>query len=43
MRALDEIDDALAYRLPDGRPLDLLEARAHAHEDNARKHPAGKH
>lgn len=24
MRRLDEIDDALDYRLPDGRPLDLL-------------------
>jgi hypothetical protein len=43
MRALDEIDDALDYRLPDGRPLDLLEAKARTHDDNARKHPAGKH
>ncbi len=38
MRALDEIDDALAYRLPGGRPLDLLEAKAHSHDGNTRKH-----
>ena len=35
MQALDEIDDALDYRLPDGRPLDLLDARARTH---SRKH-----
>ena len=35
MQALDEIDDALDYRLPDGRPLDLLDARARMH---SRKH-----
>ena len=38
MQALDEIDDALDYRLPDGRPLDLLDAKARTHDGNARKH-----
>lgn len=28
MQVLDEIDDALDYRLPDGRRLDLIDARA---------------
>ena len=35
MQALDDIDDALDYRLPDGRPLDLLDAKARTH---SRKH-----
>jgi len=40
MQALDEIDDALEYRLPDGRPLDLLDAKARTRD--ADKHHAGK-
>ena len=32
MQALDEIDDALDYRLPDGRALDLIQADARAHD-----------
>src|SRR5687768_9523680 len=39
MQALDQIDDALDYRLPDGRPLDLLDART---RDRTRKHQGGK-
>lgn len=38
MQALDEIDDALDYRLPDGRPLNLLDAKARAHDGSAGKH-----
>lgn len=38
MQALDAIDDALEYRLPDGRPLDLLDAKARTHVDKARRH-----
>jgi hypothetical protein len=33
MEALDAIDDSLAYRLPDGRPLDLLETKVTIRED----------
>lgn len=32
MEALDAIDDALEYRLPNGQRLELLEARADSHE-----------
>jgi len=42
MQALDEIDDALEYRLPDGRPLDLLEAEARTRDADAGKHHDGK-
>jgi hypothetical protein len=42
MQALDEIDDALEYRLPDGRALDLLDAKARTHDANAGKHHDGK-
>lgn len=38
MQALDAIDDALEYRLPDGRPLDLLDAKARTHDDQSRRH-----
>ena len=37
MQALDEIDDALEYRLPDGRPLDLLDAKARTRDPDDRK------
>ena len=33
MEALDAIDDALDYRLPDGRRLDLIDAKVKIHED----------
>ena len=42
MQVLDEIDEALDYRLPDGRPLDLLDAKARAHDATADRHRAGK-
>lgn len=38
MQALDAIDDALEYRLPDGRPLDLLDARARTPDAKSRRH-----
>ena len=36
MQALDAIDDALDYRLPDGGRLDLIEAKVDLRADNAR-------
>jgi hypothetical protein len=35
MEALDQIDDSLAYRLPDGSRLDLLDTKVDAREANA--------
>ena len=32
MESLDEIDDALAFRLPDGDRLDLLDAKVDIRE-----------
>jgi hypothetical protein len=38
MQALDAIDDALGYRLPNGKPLDLIDAKVHR-----RGRPADRH
>lgn len=38
MQALDQIDDALDYRLPDGRRLDLIDTRTSRHGASGNRH-----